>query len=135
MRSSASSDAPQDRQARHPGDRGQATVELAVATPVVVVLLVALVQVAVVVADALEVQLAAREGARAASVAAAGAGSGPAAARRVLGATGSVLLRDDGRTVTVTVRRVNHTDVPLIGALLPDVTLVAEVTMAVEPPP
>jgi hypothetical protein len=37
-------------------------------------------------------------------------------------------------TVSVTVGHVTHTDVPLIGALLPDVTVTATATMALEPP-
>ena len=37
-------------------------------------------------------------------------------------------------TVTATVSYTDHTDVPLIGALLPDVVLTASVTMAIEPP-
>jgi Flp pilus assembly protein TadG len=109
-------------------------VELALAMPVVLLLVLAIVQLAVVVADALQVQLAAREGARAASVAGAPAGAGSAAAGRVMGRGGLVSVSVGGRVVTVTVTTINHTDVPLIGALLPDVTLSATVTMAVEPP-
>ena len=47
-------------------DRGQATVELALALPMVCLLLLAMVQVAVIGRDQLAVQLAAREAARAA---------------------------------------------------------------------
>jgi hypothetical protein len=36
--------------------------------------------------------------------------------------------------VTATVRYTDPTDVPLVGALLPDLDVVASVTMAVEPP-
>ena len=61
-RSSTSCDRPPRR------DRGQATVELALALPLLCVLLLAVVQVAVVARDQLAVQLAAREAARAASV-------------------------------------------------------------------
>ncbi len=109
-------------------------MELALAMPLVLLLVLAIVQLAVVVADVLRVQLAAREGARAASVAGAPAGAGSAAARRVIGTSGGVAVSVGARVVTVTVRTVNHTDVPLIGALLPDITLSATVTMAVEPP-
>lgn len=102
--------------------------------PLVLLLVLAIVQLGVVVADGLQVQLAAREGARAASVAGASGGAGQAAAGRVLRGAGSVSVSAGARLVTVTARKVNHTTVPLIGALLPDVTLSATVTMSVEPP-
>ena len=112
-------------------DRGQATVELALATPVLCLLLLGVVQLAVVVRDQLTVIEAARVGARAASVAA-----DPATA-----AAGVVTLDDarvsavaDGKYVTVTVTAISPTDVPLIGALLPDVEVVGRATMLLEPP-
>jgi hypothetical protein len=37
-------------------------------------------------------------------------------------------------SVTVTVRHVTHTDVPLIGSLIPDVEVTGTATMALEPP-
>ena len=46
----------------------------------------------------------------------------------------TVEISESGGTVTATVTYTDHTDVPLIGALLPDVVLTATVTMAVEPP-
>jgi Flp pilus assembly protein TadG len=116
-------------------DRGQATVELALCLPMLCVLLLGVAQVAVVVRDQLAVQLAAREAARAAAVAAAARGAGRAAA------DGAVRLRplvvdigSGGGTVTATVHYTERTDVPLIGMLLPDVTLTATATMQVEPP-
>ena len=45
-----------------------------------------------------------------------------------------VRVEAGGDTVTVTVTYLEPTDVPLIGALLPDVEVSATVTMAVEPP-
>lgn len=109
-------------------------MELALALPLVCLLLLAVVQVIVVARDRLAVQLAAREAARAASVAA-----DPSAAR--LAAERAVPLRPlavdvavAAGAVTATVRHVNHTDVGLVGTLLPDVELSATVTMAVEPP-
>ena len=39
-----------------------------------------------------------------------------------------------GSTVSVTVSHLTHTDVPLIGALLPDIHITATATMALEPP-
>lgn len=115
-------------------DRGQATVELALALPVLLVVLLGVVQVAVVVRDRLAVQLAAREAARAA-VASADPEAARAAARRATTLTPlNVTVHADRSTVTATVRYVDHTDVGLIGALLPDVEVTASVTMALEPP-
>lgn len=116
-------------------DRGQATVELALALPLVCLLLFGIVQVAVVGRDQLAVQLAAREAARAAAVAADAAGAGTAAAHRAVALRPlTVEISESGVTVTATVRYTEHTDVPLIGALLPDIVITATVTMAVEPP-
>lgn len=116
-------------------DRGQATVEFALVLPFACLLLTGFVQVAVVVRDQLAVQAAAREAARAASVAADGAGAAADAAQRAIELRPlDVSLTEAGGIVTATVSHVNHTEVPLIGALLPDVTLDASVSMAVEPP-
>jgi Flp pilus assembly protein TadG len=126
MRSPASSDTP---------DRGQATVELALCLPLLFVFLLGIVQLVVIVRDQLAVQLAAREAARAAAVAA------PSAAAAEAGAAQAISLRplhvaasSSASAVTVTVSHVTPTDVPLIGALLPDVTVTATATMALEPP-
>lgn len=117
------------------GDRGQAVVELALALPLVCMLLLAIVQMAVVVRDQLAVHLAAREAARAAAVAGAPAAAGATAALRTTELRPldvHVVERNDA--VAVTVRYVHHTDVPLVGLLLPDITLAATVTMGLEPP-
>jgi hypothetical protein len=110
-------------------------VELALTLPLVCLLLLAVVQLAVVVADLLAVQLAAREGARAASVsmqpvgAARGAAEGATALQplqvRTVSAAGAV---------TVRVTYIERTTVPLIGALVPDITVSASATMQFEPP-
>lgn len=115
-------------------DRGQATVELALCLPVLCVLLLGIVQVAVVTRDRLAVQLAAREGARAAAI-----GADDAAVRRTVTATvalAPLTVGVDRRagSARVTVAYREPTDVPLLGALLPDVEVRASVTMAVEPP-
>jgi Flp pilus assembly protein TadG len=130
MPSSARSDRAAARR-----DTGQATVELALCLPVVCLLLLGVVQVAVVVRDQLAVDLAARDAARAAAVSGDPAGSARAAAR----AAGviddvHVSLSTAGGTVTATVTHAERTDVPLIGLLIPDVTLRASATMVVEPP-
>jgi Flp pilus assembly protein TadG len=110
-------------------------VELALCLPLLCLFLLAIVQLVVIVRDQLAVQLAAREGARAAAV----AGSPAPAAEG--SANGSVTLRplrvtttSSGSTVTVVVSHTTHTDVPLIGALIPDITITAAATMALEPP-
>jgi len=115
-------------------DRGQATVELALSLPVLCMLVMGVVQVAVLGRDRLAVQLAAREAARAAVVstdarAAAAAGAGAVALPGVL-----VDVRDEGSTVRAVARYIDPTDVPLVGWFIPDITVQAEVTMAVEPP-
>lgn len=112
-------------------DRGQATVELALATPVLCVLMLGVVQLAVVVRDQLAVIEAARVGARAAAVAA----DPGAAATGVIAIDGArVSTVADGEFVTVTVTAISPTDVPLIGALLPDVEVSGRATMLLEPP-
>ena len=115
-------------------DQGQATVELALALPVLLVVLLGVVQVAVVVRDRLAVQLAAREAARAAAISADPDAASAAAARATTLAPLEVTVRASRTTVTATVRYTDHTDVGLIGVLLPDVVVSASVTMAIEPP-
>lgn len=112
-------------------DHGQATVELALATPVLCLLLLGVVQLAVVVRDQLAVIEAARVGARAASVA---ADPAAAAGRVVAIDEAQVSTATDGQFVTVTVTAISSTDVPLIGALLPDVEVTGRATMLLEPP-
>jgi len=115
-------------------DRGQATVELALGLPLVCLMLLGVLQVALVVRHQLAVHAAARDGARAAAASADPGAAGAAA----LATTGlrplTVTTSEHHGRVTVTVTYVDHTDAPLIGALLPDVTLTAEVTMVIEPP-
>ena len=120
---------------RRRADHGQATVELALALPLVCVLLCAVVQVAVIGRSQLAVQLAAREAARAAAVSADPVGAGVTAAHRAVALRPlSVEISEAGGTVTATVRYTDRTEVALAGALLPNVELSATVTMAVEPP-
>ncbi len=125
-------------------EHGQAAVEVALVLPLLAVLALALVQVTLIVRDQLLVTHGARAGARQAAVSA-----DPASVRAaVLGS--STGLIDDRVTVTVVGRaaegsqvevRVRYrapTDVPVVGALVGDVTLEDTVTMRVEvaaPPP
>lgn len=122
--------------ARTTSDRGQAVVELALCLPVVFVVLLGIVQVAVVVRDELLVQHAAREAARAASVSTASRSASVAATRVLDGARlvgVSVGTSTGAGIVRVEVRASTRTDVPLIGALLGDVTHTATAVMAIEP--
>ena len=134
---------PRRRQPRDAGrrrwrrsDRGQATVELALALPLVFVVLLGVVQVLIVGRDQIAVVHAAREGARAAAVAADATAEGVDAATSAAGldpARLSVAVATGADRVTVSVRYVVPTDVPLIGALLGDVTVTGTATMHTEP--
>jgi Flp pilus assembly protein TadG len=115
-------------------DRGQAAVEAALVLPFMMAVVLGVVQVAVVAAEQLAVWHAAREGARAAAVAAAPTDAATAAARAATGlAPLDVSVVVAGGLVGVTVTHTDPTDVPLIGALVPTVTLRATVRMALEP--
>ena len=118
-------------------EEGQSTVELALVLPLVVVVLLAVVQVGLVVRDQVLVVHAAREGAREAAVEPA-----PDAARQAAVA-GSSLEADRldvavsgrgaaGSRVRVEVRYRAPTRVPVVGAVLGDLTLEATATMRVE---
>lgn len=125
---------PLRRKARAP-EAGQATVELALALPLVVLLVLALLQVVVVARDHLAVWHAARVGARAAAISSAPASDGVAAARASVALEPlEVNVQAHAVWVTVTVTHTNSTDLPLIGRLLPDVDVRARATMAREPP-
>ena len=105
-------------------------MELALALPLVALLLLAVVQVGLVVRDQVLATHAAREGARAAAV---GSPARPAAL------AGSGLRGDrltvevaQGELVRVAVRYRSSTDLPLIGPLLPDLMLRANAAMRSE---
>jgi hypothetical protein len=114
-------------------DRGQATVELALVLPVLVLFLLALVQTALVARDELLVQDAAHAAAREASV-----DAGPDritdAARRALRGVDVEVHRSGrvGDAVVVEVHYRDHTNLPLVGPLFPDVVLRASATMRAE---
>jgi Flp pilus assembly protein TadG len=117
-------------------DQGQAAVEVALALPIVALLVLGILQVVVVARDQLAVEVAARDGARAAAVSGApGTAARSAAERAVSLRPLEVAVSARGDTVTVTVRYRNPTDVALVGAALGPVELVATVTMARDPPP
>jgi Flp pilus assembly protein TadG len=122
------------------GDRGQSTVELALALPAVTLLVLFVIQVAVVVHDQLLVDASAREAVRAAAVsddagAASRAGAADGLDPRQLTVELARRPADDGtggHLVEVHVRYRAGTDVPGIGALLPEVDLSAQATMRAE---
>ncbi len=118
-------------------ETGQATVELALTLPLVVLFSLMVVQAGLVAKDLVLVHHAAREGARAAAV-----DPTPAAARA--GVTGGAKLENgrlgvslsggasEGDQATVRVTYASPTNVPIVGALVGDITLTADVTMRVE---
>jgi Flp pilus assembly protein TadG len=122
---------------RSPRQRGQATVELALGLPVLMMAVLLVIQVGLVVGDQVRVVQAAREGAREAAVdaapgaarraAIAGAGLDPRRATVVVSGRGAA-----GSQVTVRVTYRSVTDVPLVGFLLPDPVVTAQATMRVE---
>ena len=124
------------RQRQH-AERGQAVVELALTIPLVVLLLLAVVQLGLVVRDQILVVHAAREAARVGAV-----DPDPDAPLRA--AVRSSDLSEDrievesgarggeGSTLRVTVHYISPTEVPLVGAFLPDVRLRAVAAIRVE---
>ena len=116
-------------------DTGQATVELALVLPLVLALFVLLLQVALVGRDEILVVHAARDAARAEAVTPDLSIARAAAHRTLPGASVRVLARGAvGGSTRVEVTYVSRTDLPLIGALIPDVTLHATAVMRVEQP-
>jgi Na+-transporting methylmalonyl-CoA/oxaloacetate decarboxylase gamma subunit len=114
---------------------GQATVELALVLPVLVVLTLVVVQVGQVVRQHVVVIHTAREVARAAAVAPDAPTTAEVADRHGLEAERlavEVAPPDDGGYVLARVRLLAATDVVLVGPLLPDVPLSAEAQMRAE---
>ena len=119
------------------GEEGQATVELALLLPVVVVLLLAVLQLGLVARDVVLVTHAAREAARAAAVE-----PEPEAPRQAAAASGgldpdrlTVEVSDRGEPgsrVRVEVRYRIPTAVPIVGALIADHEVTSVATMRVE---
>lgn len=119
---------------RADGEYGQATVELALIMPVLLLLVLSIVQVAVVARDQVLVVHAARAGARAAAVEPVRAvavdatmASAPLDATRI-----RVELEVRGPWVTVTVVYRSATAVPLVGGLIDDVEVRATATFRLE---
>lgn len=138
----SASSGPGDRRGRHsdrPGRRargGQATVELALGFPVVLLGVLLVLQMALVARDQLLVTHATREAARAAAVE---PHSGAARAGALRSSTAldpdRVEVEADriGDHVRVSIRYRSRTSLPLVGLLLPDPVLRADLTMRLEP--
>jgi Flp pilus assembly protein TadG len=116
------------------GTAGQASVEFALAIPIVLVMALGLVLIGRAVRNELAVELAAREGVRAAAVSATPATAAANAARRAVSLPIEVTTTRDASTVTVTVTYVDPVDVAIIGSLIGPVTHSSSATMALEPP-
>jgi TadE-like protein len=126
-----------NRRAR--GERGQATVELALCLPLVALLLAAVVEIAMVAADQARLMHAAREAARiavvdddAAEIRAAAEGSGLEGIE--LTVTPRRDLRRQGDPLTVLLKYEPPARTPIIGVLIQRITLRAEATMRIEQP-
>jgi hypothetical protein len=116
-------------------EQGQATVELALVLPLVFGMLILLFQIAVVARDDILVVHAARDAAREATVTGDVARVTVAAHRTLPGAAVTIVRRGGvAEPVEVVISFVAHTDLPLVGALLPDVTLHGRAVMRVERP-
>lgn len=120
-----------------PSLRGQATVELALLLPVVVVMILVVVQVGLVVRDQVLVVHAAREAARVAAVEPDAALARRQAVRSSGLDQGRLSVEVSGRgapgsRVRVVTRYRSPTEVPLVGGLVGDADLSATVTMRVE---
>lgn len=117
--------------------RGQATVELALALPLLVLLTLAVVQVGVLARDRVAVTHAARAGARAAAVDPSPAGVRAAVVRASGLDAGRIRVSvsgdgGSGSLVTVRVSYRDPTDVAVIGPLVPDVVLSETLVARVE---
>ncbi len=115
------------------GACGQATVEFALALPIVLIVILGMTQVGVAIRNELAVELAAREGARAASVSANPTGAASSAATAAVDLPIAVATQVSGGRITVTVTYVDPTDVAVIGRFLGPSTHSATATMAFEP--
>ena len=116
-------------------DQGQATVEVALALPILVIVMLFGVQIALVVRDQIAVIAAAREAARAVVVADGKTAGAQAAITRtavLAPSRRSVEISQAGGLVTVTIVYRSPTDMPLVGIFIPDITLRSTAVMALE---
>ncbi|MEY3618718.1 MAG: hypothetical protein RL726_1416, partial [Actinomycetota bacterium] len=95
-------------------DRGQAAVEFVLTLPLVVILVLAVVQVAVVLTERSRLESITWTAARSASVAASPTTAAQDVVTELVGDDANVRVDNDGRFVTVRVRRTIATDVPVV---------------------
>ena len=113
-------------------DRGQAVVEFALTLPVVMLTICLVAEVGAVTIDQIRLVHLCREATRVASVSA----DPESAARNFMATANSddvdieVMVSDD--VVTVALTRIHRTETPLIGALLPEVTMHEQLSMYTE---
>ncbi|MCU1429450.1 MAG: TadE-like protein [Actinomycetia bacterium] len=114
-------------------ERGQATVEFALVLPFLMLFMLAFVQVGIVARDYVLVVHAARAAVREASVDAPSSRVHGAATHVLKGASVTVGPRGAvGDPITATVRYTARTNLPIVGALFPDLTLSATAVMRIE---
>jgi hypothetical protein len=116
-------------------DAGQATVEVALAVPLLVIVMLFGVQIALVIRDQIATIAAAREAARAVVVADGKPGVADTAVARTASldpSRRSVKVSINGGLVTTTVTYRSPTDLPLVGIFMPDITVHSTATMALE---
>lgn len=116
-------------------DAGQATVEVALAVPLLVIVMLFGVQIALVIRDQIATIAAAREAARAVVVADGKTGVADAAVARTAAlnqSRRSVKVSINGGLVTAIVTYRSPTDLPLVGIFIPDITVHSSATMALE---
>ncbi len=116
-------------------DAGQATVEVALAVPILVIVMLVGVQIALVIRDQIATIAAAREAARAVVVADGKTGLADSAVARTAAldpSRRSVDVSINGGLVTATVTYRSPTDLPLVGMFIPDITVQSAATMALE---
>lgn len=116
-------------------DRGQATVELAIILPFIVLLAAALIQCGLIVVDQLAVWTAARSAARAAAISpdpqlAAQRAANDAVGLRPL----HVTINSTDTVVSAHVVYIDRTNLPIIGLIFPEISLQATVAMWREMP-
>jgi hypothetical protein len=129
-RGGAPSPAAVTRRRRDHGECGQATVEFALVLPVLVLVLMLVFQVALVARDQVLAVQAARAAAREAAVGSDMARVNGAARATLPGAEVSVTSRGAiGEPIVIQVHYRSHTNLPLIGPLLPDPQLTARAVM------
>jgi hypothetical protein len=120
---------------RSTDDAGQATVEVALAVPLLVIIMLFGVQIALVVRDQIATIAAAREAVRAVVVADGKMGAADAAVSKtaaLIPARRSVRVTINGGLATATVTYRSPTDLPLVGIFIPDIAVHATATMALE---